>query len=76
MTVVLLLHPKINCMTIPPMGPVKRFRTIPLWQFQQSFFPDFSKSHSFKSGGWGRRMLSYLLSGKFYHYFHKQNFSE
>jgi hypothetical protein len=31
MTVVLLLHPKINCMTIPPVVPVKIFRTIPLW---------------------------------------------
>ena len=30
MTVVLLLHPKINCMTILPVVPVKHFRTIPL----------------------------------------------
>ena len=30
MTVVLLLHPKINCVTIPPVVPVKHFRTIPL----------------------------------------------
>ena len=30
MTVVLLLHPKINCMTIPPVVPEKNFRTIPL----------------------------------------------
>jgi hypothetical protein len=30
MTAVLLLHPKINCMTIPPVMPVKNFRTIPL----------------------------------------------
>ena len=30
MTVVLLLHPKINCMTIPPVVPVKNCRTIPL----------------------------------------------
>jgi hypothetical protein len=30
MTVILLLHPKINCMTIPPVVPVKNFRTIPL----------------------------------------------
>ena len=29
MTVVLLLHPKISCMTIPPVVPVKYFRTIP-----------------------------------------------
>ena len=28
MTVVLLLHPKINCMTIPPIVPVKNIRTI------------------------------------------------
>ena len=28
MTVVLLLHPKIDCMTIPPVVPVKHFRTI------------------------------------------------
>jgi hypothetical protein len=28
MTVVLLLHPKINCMTIPPVVPVKNCRTI------------------------------------------------
>jgi hypothetical protein len=28
MTVVLLLHPKINCMTIPPVVPVKICRTI------------------------------------------------
>ena len=30
MTVVLLVHPKINCMTIPPVVPVKNIRTIPL----------------------------------------------
>ena len=30
MTVVLLFHPKINCMTIPPVVPVKNCRTIPL----------------------------------------------
>ena len=30
MTVVLLLHPKINCMTILPVVSVKNFRTIPL----------------------------------------------
>ena len=30
MTVVLLFHPKINCMTIPPVVPVKHCRTIPL----------------------------------------------
>jgi hypothetical protein len=29
MTVVLPLHPKINLMTIPPVVPVKQFRTIP-----------------------------------------------
>ena len=29
MTVVLLFHPKINCMTIPPVEPVKNCRTIP-----------------------------------------------
>ena len=29
MTVVLLLHPKIHCMTIPPVVPVNRFRTFP-----------------------------------------------
>ena len=29
MTVVLLLHPKIDCMTIPPVVPVNNFRTIP-----------------------------------------------
>ena len=29
MTVVLLLHAKINCMTIPPVVPVKNIRTIP-----------------------------------------------
>jgi hypothetical protein len=29
MTVVLLSHPKINCMTIPPLVPVNSFRTIP-----------------------------------------------
>ena len=28
MTVVLLLHPKINCMTIPAVVPVNSFRTI------------------------------------------------
>ena len=32
MTVVLLLHPNINCMTIPPVVLVKNYRTIPpLW---------------------------------------------
>jgi hypothetical protein len=31
MTVVLLLHPKINWMTIPPVVPVKNFRTISLY---------------------------------------------
>ena len=30
MTVVLLLHRKINCMTITPVVPVKHFRIIPL----------------------------------------------
>jgi hypothetical protein len=30
MTVVLLLHPKINYMTIPTVMPVNSFRTIPL----------------------------------------------
>ena len=30
MTVVLLLHPKINCLTIFPVVPVKNCRTIPL----------------------------------------------
>ena len=30
MTVVLLLHPKINCMTIPPVVPIKNCRAIPL----------------------------------------------
>ena len=47
MTVVLLLHPKINCMTIPPMVPVKYFRTIPLYG---SFSNHISRSflnHSF-----------------------------
>jgi hypothetical protein len=29
MTVVLLLHPKINCMTISPVVPVKNCRNIP-----------------------------------------------
>jgi hypothetical protein len=29
MTVVLLLYPKINFMTIPPVVPVNSFRTIP-----------------------------------------------
>ena len=29
MTVVLLFHPKIKSMTIPPMVPVKNCRTIP-----------------------------------------------
>ena len=29
-TVVLLLHPKINCMIIPSVVPVNSFRTIPL----------------------------------------------
>ena len=29
MTVVLLFHLKINCMTIPPVEPVKNCRTIP-----------------------------------------------
>jgi len=28
MTAVLLLHPKINCMTISPVVPVNNFRTI------------------------------------------------
>ena len=30
MTVVLLLHPEISCMTILPVVPVNNFRTIPL----------------------------------------------
>ena len=30
MTAVLILHPKINCMTIPPVVLVKNCRTIPL----------------------------------------------
>ena len=30
MTVVLLLHPKTNCMTIPRVVPVNNFKTIPL----------------------------------------------
>ena len=30
MTVVLLLHPNINCMTIPPVVPVKHLMTIAL----------------------------------------------
>ena len=30
MTIVLLFHPKINCITIPPGGQVNRLRTIPL----------------------------------------------
>ena len=51
MTVFLLLHPKINYMTIPPMVPVNFFRTIPLCgNFSNHFSRTFLKhsSHWFK----------------------------
>jgi hypothetical protein len=38
--VVLLLHPKINCMTIPPVVPVKKCRIIPLVVISAIIFPE------------------------------------
>ena len=51
MTVVLLLHPKINYMTIPPVVPVKFVRTISLcgnfsYHISQTFLNH--SSHWFK----------------------------
>ena len=39
MTVVLLLHPKISCMTIPPVVAVKKSRTIPPRYDYVTFIP-------------------------------------
>ena len=55
MTVVLLLHPKINCMTIPLVVPVKIFRTIPLCgNFSNHISRTFlnHSSHWFKLNGY------------------------
>jgi hypothetical protein len=52
MTVVLLFHLKMNCMTIPPVVPVKNCRTIPLCgNFSNHIFRTFliHSPHCFKS---------------------------
>ena len=55
MTVVLLLHPNFNCMTIPLVVPVKIFRTIPLCgNFSNHISRTFlnHSSHWFKLNGY------------------------
>ena len=39
MTVVLLLHPKINCVTIPPVVPVKILKLYPPVVISTNIFP-------------------------------------
>ena len=46
MTVVLLLHPTINCMTIPPEVPVKFVGLFPPVVISAVIFPEFFLNHS------------------------------
>jgi hypothetical protein len=66
MIVVLLLHPKINCMTIPPVVPVKSFRTIPLCgkfsnHISRTFLNHSSHVLSLRSGIYGNVTL-YIIN--------------
>ena len=47
MTVVLSLHPKINCMTIPPMVPVKNLGLFPSVVISAIIFPGCKSSDIF-----------------------------